>query len=91
MDDFKADLFHLLTSKFICVTKRTGPDMEPAVVFFTTKFPKSYVGYWKKLIRCISYLNQTFDNVSIIGGFNLTEFSHGLMRHMMYIQTYVSK
>ena len=72
MDDVKADLFHSLTSKSLYIIKSKIPDIEPAVGFLNTRVVKSNVGDWKKLIRCISYLNQTVGNVSIVGGFNLT-------------------
>ena len=52
----------------------TRPDIEPAVEFLTTSIAKIGVYYWKKLRRCISYLNQKVENVRIIGGFNLIEF-----------------
>ena len=41
--------------------------------FLTTRVAKSNVGDWKKLRRCISYLNQTVEDVRIIGGFNLAD------------------
>ena len=72
LDDVKADLFHLLTPKLIYITKMTRPDIEPDVSFFTTRVAKSNVDYWKKLRICISYLNQTVDNVRVIGVFNIT-------------------
>ena len=73
MDDVKADLFHSLTSKLIYITKKTIPDIEPDVPFFTPRVAKRNVGDWKKLRRFISYLNQTVEDVRIIGGFNLTD------------------
>ena len=74
LDDVKADLFQSLTAKLLYITKIIRSDIEPAVEFFTTRVAKSNVENWKKLIRCISYLNHTVDDVSIIGGFNLTDF-----------------
>ena len=41
---------------------------------FTTRVAKSNVDYWKKLRRCISYLNQIIDVVRIIGVFNFIDF-----------------
>ena len=74
LDDVKDDLLHLITVKLIYITNGTRIYIEPAVAFFTTAVTKSYVENWKKLRRCISYLNQTVDDVRIVGGFNLTEF-----------------
>ena len=47
-------------------------DIEPAVILLTTRVVNSNMENWKKLIRCISQLNQTVDDVSIIGVFNIT-------------------
>ena len=38
----------------------------------TTRFANINVDDWKKLRICISYLNQTMDDVRIIGVFNTT-------------------
>ena len=74
MDDVKADFFHSLTDMLLYITNRRIPDIKPAVDFLTTRVVKINVYDWKKLITCISYLNQTVDNVRIIGFLNLTEF-----------------
>ena len=57
LDYVKDDLFHSLTAKLIFIAKRTRPGIEPAVAVLTKRVAKSNVGYWKKLRRCISYLN----------------------------------
>ena len=72
LDDVKGYLFHLITVKLIYITNVTRIYIEPAVTFFTTTVTKSYVEDWKKLRICISYLNQTVDDVRIVGVFNLT-------------------
>ena len=74
LDDAKADLFHLLKAKLIYITKSKITDIKPAVVFLITRFIKSNVYDWNKLRRCISYLNQTVDDVRIIGVINITDF-----------------
>ena len=74
LDYIKSYLFHLLTYKLLYITKRTIPDIEKAVVLFTKRVSHINVDDWKKLRRCISYLNQTVDDVSIIGCFNLKYF-----------------
>ena len=47
------------------------PNIKPDIVFFTTRVAKINAGYWKKLRRCVLYLNQMVGDVRIIGGFNL--------------------
>ena len=58
LDDVKADLFHSLTPKLLYITNITRPDIQPSVEFLTTRVSKINVDNWKKLRRCISYLNQ---------------------------------
>ena len=74
MYDVKSDFFNSLTAKLLYITKSKIPDTEPVVYFLTTRFAKSNVGDWRKLRRCISHLNQTVEDVRIIGGFNLADF-----------------
>ena len=52
-DDENSDLFHLLTDKLLFITKKTIPDIEPAVELLTTRVAKINVDDWNKLIRCI--------------------------------------
>ena len=59
LDDVNSDLFHSLTPKLLYIKKRKIPDIELAVSLFTTGVLNRNVDYWKKLIICISYLNQT--------------------------------
>ena len=58
LDDVKADLFHSLKYKLLYITERTRTYTEPDVSFLTTRVAKSNVYDWKKIIICISYLNQ---------------------------------
>ena len=71
LDDVKDDFFHSLTAKLIYIRNRTIPVIQPYGEFLTTKAAKSNVDDWKKLKICISYLNQTVENFSIIGVFNI--------------------
>ena len=74
LDNVKAGLFQSLTYNLPYIMKMTRPDIEPDVAFLTTRVAKRNVDDWKKLRRFISYLNQTLDDVSIIGNFDITEF-----------------
>jgi hypothetical protein len=69
----QSELFHSTTAKLLYMTKRTRPDIEPAVAFFTTRVHDSSVDDWKKLVRCMTYLEQTKDDKRVIGCFNLNE------------------
>ena len=74
LDALKADLLHLLKSKLMYITNGTIPDIEPDVAFLITRVAKNNVDNYKKIRRRISYLNQTVDNVSIIGVYIITYF-----------------
>ena len=91
MDGVKADIFNSLTDKLLYIIKITIPDIEPAVALFTTRVAESNVDNWKKLRRCISYLDQTVDDVRIIGVLISQTCSHGLVHHMLYIQTQTAR
>ena len=73
LDDVKADLFQSSATKLLYITKITRLDIKPAVTFLTARVANRNLKYWKKLRRCISYLNQTVDNFRIIEGFNLAD------------------
>ena len=74
LDKVKYGLFHLLTPKLLYITNKKRPDIEPDMALLTPRVVKSNVGDWNKLKKCISYLNQTVDGVSIIGVSNITGF-----------------
>ena len=67
LDNLDYYLFHLLISKLIYITNRTIPDLEPAVPLLTTRNAKRNSDDCKKLRICISYQNETVNNVKIIG------------------------
>jgi hypothetical protein len=73
LDEEKAIIFHSVTAKLLFVSKRTRPDIEPAVAFCTTRVQKPNKDDWKKLKRCITYLDQTKNDPRIIGCSNLEE------------------
>ena len=53
------------------VAKRTIPDIEPEVAYFTTRVANSNVVGWKKIRRCVTFLKQSKENKRIIGCFKL--------------------
>jgi hypothetical protein len=73
LDEDKMVIFHSVTAKLLFVTKRTRPDIEPAVAFCTTRVQKPNKDDWKKLKRCITYLDQTKNDPRIIGCNNIQE------------------
>ena len=68
-----AVVFHSVSAKLLFVSKRTRPDIEPAVAFFTTRVRNPNKDDWKKMKRCITFLKQTKNDPRIIGCQNLKE------------------
>ena len=72
-DYVRVDLFHLLASKLIYITKSKILDIEPSVALLNTRVAKSNADSLKKLRRYISHLNQTEYDVRIIGVLNIID------------------
>ena len=51
--------------------KRTRPDIEPEVAWFTTQVANINVDDWNKMKRCITFLKQSKEDKRIIECFNL--------------------
>ena len=58
LDTEKAKIFHSVAAKLLYVTKRTRPEIEPKVAYFTTRVENNNVDDWKKMKRCIKFLKQ---------------------------------
>ena len=63
----KAEAYHSLVAKLLYLEKRARPDIEPTVAFLCTRVSSPDEDNWKKLCRVMCYLNQTVDNVRILG------------------------
>ena len=53
--------FHNATAKLLFLCKRARPDIQTAVAFLTTRVKGPDVDDWKKLVRCLKYLNGTLE------------------------------
>ena len=69
----QSEIFHSVTAELLYLTKRSRPDIEPTVSFLTTRVSKSNVDDWKKLKRCITWVDQTDGDVRLIGASTLEE------------------
>ena len=67
LNDKEKEIFHSVTAKLLYIEKRGRPDIETAVSFLTTRVDKSSQDDWKKLRRVLQYLNQTIEDVRVIG------------------------
>jgi len=59
LDGKTADLFHHLVAKLLYLCKRVRPDFQTAVAFLTTRVSNPDVDDYKKLARCIRYIQDT--------------------------------
>jgi hypothetical protein len=57
----RAGLYHSTIAKLLFVAKRARPDILLAVSFMTTRVKKPDLDDWHKLIRVLSYLNNSID------------------------------
>ena len=73
LDKQKSELFHSLTAKLLWVAKRGRPDIETTVSFLCQRVQNPTEEDWKKLKRLLQYINQTIDDLRIIGANNLNQ------------------
>ena len=73
LDEKESELFHRIVAKLIYICKRSRPDLETVVAFLCTRVSKSDQEDWKKLLRVLSFANQTINDPRIIGAFSLTK------------------
>ena len=61
LSEVQASEYHHLVAKILYLAKRTQPDLLLAVSFLCTRVTTPDVDDWKKLGRCLRYLNETKD------------------------------
>ena len=59
LDTLMSAKFHRFVAKLLYLTKRARPDIATSVAFLTTRVKQPDEDDYKKLIRCIHYLNHT--------------------------------
>ena len=67
----QAKCFVKFVAKLLWVMKRSGPDIETSVSFFCMRNKSPDKDDWCKLVRVMSWLKQTVEDVRIIGANNL--------------------
>ena len=67
----RSEEFHSTVAKLLYLEKRGRPDLEPTIAFLTTRVSKPLESDWRKLIRALTYLNQTKNDVRVIGCDNI--------------------
>ena len=58
-------IFRRLVAKLLFLIKRERPDIQPTIVFLTTRVRNPDEDDWKKLRRLISYFNATINSVKL--------------------------
>ena len=62
----RKETFHTFVMKGMFLCKRRRPDMQLAIVFLSTRCQDPNENYWNKLIRLMSYLKDTIDDILIL-------------------------
>ena len=68
----KQELFHSVTMKLSYVATRARPDMKTALSYLCKRVTKPNEKDWKKLKRLLCFVNQTIDDVLILGADSLS-------------------
>ena len=63
LGDEKRKIFHLFVMKAMFLTKRRHADVHPAIYFLYLRVKESTTQYLMKIIRVLSYLNLTRDDL----------------------------
>ena len=68
----KMEIFHRIVVKLLFACKRARPDIQTVVAFLTTRVSKSDDNNWKKLKRCLQYLQCTINLCLTLSAENMT-------------------
>ena len=71
MNNQKSEIFHFFVAKLLYITKRARLDIEITVSYLCTRVSKSTQDDWKRLRRVLGFLQNTIDDVRIIGADSL--------------------
>jgi hypothetical protein len=66
LDNETAILYHHITAKLLYLSKQTHPDLQTPVSFLTTQVKSPDVDDWKKLGRCLCFLQDTKNHLHIL-------------------------
>ena len=61
LDEKHTETFHHLVAKLLYLSKRARPDIQLSIAFLSTRVQSPDEDDWKKLGRCIRYLEETKD------------------------------
>ena len=67
----RSDVFHRVVMKLAFITKRSRPDLEPAMGFLQMRVSKSTAQDWEKLRRVLEFLNGTLEDELVLGAENI--------------------
>jgi hypothetical protein len=63
LDEERRSIFHTFVMKAMFICKRARPDIKPALSLLSSRVNDANKGDWKKLLRVMSFLKGTIDNV----------------------------
>jgi hypothetical protein len=67
LDAAKKEEFHTMVAKALFLCKRARPDLQPTVPFLCTRVQDPDQDDWKKLLRMLKYMEQTWDEELTLG------------------------
>ena len=73
LDEERKSTFHTFVMKAMFLCKRARPDIEPAVSFLATRTASPNEDDWNKLLKVLSFLNSTIDDVLKIAADEFTK------------------
>jgi hypothetical protein len=63
LDEKRRSIFHTFVMKGMFLCKRARPDIDPAISFLSSRVNDANEGDWKKLLRVMSFMKGTIDDV----------------------------
>jgi hypothetical protein len=63
LEEERRSIFHTFMMKAMFMCKRARPDIEPAISFLSSRVNDANKGDWKKLLRVMSFLKGTIDDI----------------------------
>ena len=73
LDDEKSETFHSTVAKLLYISQRARPDIEVTASFLCRRVSCSTMSDWKKLERVLGYLQNTIDDIRVVGAKDLQD------------------
>jgi hypothetical protein len=85
VDEERRSIFHTFVMKAMFMCKRARPDIEPAISFLSSRVNDANEGDWKKLLRFMSFMKGTIDDVLTLEADDTTTLTGTSTWHSLYM------